>query len=95
MRRLSIVLCFVFVISAVNSNSNPEVEINDGKLQGKFMVTRTGRKFSGFLAIPFAKPPLGELRFEVSDVNLISLTDQSPYLFYYFSYDFGLNCCDY
>lgn len=64
MKLLEVVLFLVSIV-AVYSNY-PEVDIKDGKLKGKFMVTRKGRKFSGFLAIPFAKPPIGELRFKVN-----------------------------
>lgn len=64
MKLLGFILFFVVVV-AVTSDS-PKTKIKDGKLKGKYMVTRTGRKFSGFLAIPFAKPPLGDLRFKVS-----------------------------
>lgn len=65
-------LLFLFLALSVFANDGPEVEISDGKLEGKYMVTRRGRKFSAFLGIPYAKPPLGELRFKVIEYLLIN-----------------------
>ncbi|XP_072375762.1 venom carboxylesterase-6-like [Diabrotica undecimpunctata] len=53
----------VLVCSVVCSDY-PQVTISDGILQGAFLKTRNNRKFSGFNGIPFAKPPVGELRFQ-------------------------------
>lgn len=42
------------------------VEVNQGKLQGQeFESVLTKEPYYGFLGIPYAKPPLGELRFQV------------------------------
>ncbi|XP_037037435.1 putative inactive carboxylesterase 4 isoform X2 [Bradysia coprophila] len=38
-------------------------QINDGEIVGRYMTSRTGRTISGFLGIPFASPPVGNLRF--------------------------------
>nr|QYA71947.1 carboxylesterase [Anoplophora glabripennis]QYA71999.1 carboxylesterase [Anoplophora glabripennis] len=46
------------------SECSPQVQINDGILRGKFMTTKGGRRFSAFLGIPYAKPPIGNLRFK-------------------------------
>lgn len=41
------------------------VETNYGKLQGVMRQSRNGRNFHFFGKIPFAKPPVQNLRFEV------------------------------
>lgn len=62
---------FVSLCAVVLCHDGPEVETSSGKLEGKYMVTKLGRKFSGFLAIPFAKPPLESLRFKVTKYLMI------------------------
>jgi carboxylesterase type B len=36
-----------------------------GKIRGYFKTSHDGRKFSAFEGVPFAKPPIGNRRFEV------------------------------
>ncbi|CAG4950628.1 unnamed protein product [Colias eurytheme] len=43
--------------------SQPVVEVSEGKLQGKIRESDSGSKFFAFKSIPFAKPPINELRF--------------------------------
>ncbi|KAG5895282.1 hypothetical protein JTB14_015148 [Gonioctena quinquepunctata] len=43
---------------------NPTVKICDGELQGCERVDLDGKSFLAFLGIPYAKPPVGELRFK-------------------------------
>lgn len=45
--------------------SEPLVKCEDGKLTGKVMKTREGKNIVAYLGIPFAKPPIGKLRFKV------------------------------
>lgn len=43
----------------------PLVRIGQGDLQGKVMTSRKGRRIHAFQGIPYAEPPVGELRFQV------------------------------
>jgi hypothetical protein len=43
----------------------PIVNISTGSVQSIVSKSREGRKYYEFLGIPYAKPPVGELRFEV------------------------------
>lgn len=47
------------------------MEISDGKLKGTFDKTFEGEQVYAFLGIPYAKPPIGELRFKVKIILLI------------------------
>lgn len=46
---------------------DPIIEISDGKLRGTITVNNEGETIYTFLGIPFAKPPIGDLRFKVSN----------------------------
>ncbi|XP_014362171.2 esterase FE4 [Papilio machaon] len=47
--------------------SAPEVTITDGKLRGKICQSLNGVKFYTFKGIPYAKPPVGDLRFSIPE----------------------------
>jgi len=47
----------------------PIVNTTLGSLQGYTAISRDGREYFGFLGIPFAEPPVGNLRFEVNKIN--------------------------
>lgn len=49
---------------------NPRVCIDDGCLRGTFMKGYQAGPFEAFIGIPFAKPPVGQLRFAVSICEL-------------------------
>ncbi|KAK9511867.1 hypothetical protein O3M35_000440 [Rhynocoris fuscipes] len=44
--------------------AQPTVRIRQGELSGRYMSTVNGRSISAFLGIPYAKPPIGNLRFK-------------------------------
>ena len=46
-----------------SSEARPEVKVKTGVLLGKYRKTRSNKKFSSFTRIPYARPPLGPLRF--------------------------------
>jgi hypothetical protein len=52
-------------------SSSPVVETKLGSVQGIVSASRDGREFYEYRNIPFAKPPVEELRFEVSILSSI------------------------
>lgn len=55
---ISVHICFAFV-----DVDDLTLQINDGEILGRYMTSESGRTISAFLGIPFARPPIGELRF--------------------------------
>ncbi|KAF2904245.1 hypothetical protein ILUMI_01926 [Ignelater luminosus] len=51
-------------ISLSLGEDRPMVEISLGKVRGHYLQSYGGRKFAAFEGIPYAKPPVDELRFE-------------------------------
>lgn len=45
--------------------ATPIVEIKNGTLEGSIKKSKSGRNFYSFRGIPYALPPVGELRFKV------------------------------
>lgn len=64
---LFIILCGIclFVFNANIAYSEPTITISNGTLVGTIMRTRLGREINAYRGIPYAAPPIGELRFKV------------------------------
>ncbi|XP_044020503.1 esterase E4-like [Aphidius gifuensis] len=64
----SIFPIIIITIRLLKSNPvvQPEVTIPLGKILGKYTTTRHGRVINEFIGIPYAKPPINELRFQNS-----------------------------
>lgn len=45
--------------------SDPVVTIEQGSLKGKIQSGVNGQKYYSYQGIPYAEPPIGELRFQV------------------------------
>lgn len=59
--------------TAVSQNSpGPLVNTINGAVQGSYMLSRDGKKIRSFRGIPYAQPPVGDLRFKVR-VKVITL----------------------
>jgi len=51
--------------SSQSSGEAPVLSIQNGLVKGVVSYSRGGRQYYEYLGIPYAKPPVGELRFEV------------------------------
>lgn len=49
------------------SNPSPVVNTENGPVQGRQDYSRNGNKYFSYLSLPFAKPPVGSLRFEAPE----------------------------
>lgn len=52
--------------------SDPVVDTKQGKVKGKVSKNDNGVQFYSFKGMPFAKPPVGELRFAVSKLCFLT-----------------------
>jgi carboxylesterase type B len=57
------IVSFLFVFHFFSLISCEIVEIEDGKVEGTQLQSRLGENFLAFFQIPYAEPPLGDLRF--------------------------------
>jgi carboxylesterase type B len=44
------------------------IDVAEGSLRGKQTTSKSGFKYYSFKGIPYAKPPVGQLRFKVSRI---------------------------
>jgi carboxylesterase type B len=56
----------VLLTSIVAALADDTIVLKQGSLKGHRLTTRKGREILAFQGIPYAKPPVGELRFKVS-----------------------------
>lgn len=50
---------------ATQDEHGPIIETPQGAIQGAWKLTISGRKVQAFMGVPYAKPPVGPLRFKV------------------------------
>ncbi|CAH1407433.1 unnamed protein product [Nezara viridula] len=63
---LTVVLC-VAALGHLVLGENPQVTTSYGTMKGQVLKSRDGRDFFSFTKIPYAKPPVGERRFLISE----------------------------
>ncbi|CAH1407437.1 unnamed protein product [Nezara viridula] len=63
---LAAVLC-VAALGHLVLGENPQVTTSYGTMKGQVLKSRDGRDFFSFTRIPYAKPPVGERRFMISE----------------------------
>ncbi|KAL3287464.1 hypothetical protein HHI36_001935 [Cryptolaemus montrouzieri] len=59
-----LILYIFIVIGQQTCNGSPTAKVIQGSIEGYLAVSYKGKKFSAFEGIPYAKPPIGELRFK-------------------------------
>ncbi|XP_059062290.1 juvenile hormone esterase-like [Achroia grisella] len=59
-----ITFTLVILVCKVRSETRPSVTTPLGEINGYYMKTRTGRGISAFTSIPYAAPPIRDLRFK-------------------------------
>ncbi|CAK1588748.1 unnamed protein product [Parnassius mnemosyne] len=75
--------CLVLTLCAYVLAEQPTLRTPLGELKGHFLKTRGGRQIAAFTAVPYAKPPVDELRFKApipieAWEDTLDATQQSP-----------------
>ena len=60
-----LLLLFAFIYIVRGGNDAPVIEISEGKIKGDEKDSREDRDFFAYRGIPYARAPVGDLRFEV------------------------------
>lgn len=66
MKTFLIILSILFISNHCHGRTaeSLKVRIDDGKIIGRYMTSISGRTIRAFLGIPYAAPPIGDLRFK-------------------------------
>ena len=72
-----------FVVNLIIFTKCEIIQIEDGQLEGTVMTSRKGVDFHAFMGIPYAQPPIGNLRFQAPRQNnnwdgVLNATAYSP-----------------
>jgi hypothetical protein len=64
--KLFLIVCATtLALQAASPHNAPTVHVQQGTLTGTYLTSRYGRNFAAFQGIPYAQPPIGDLRFKV------------------------------
>ncbi len=63
-------LAIVLLFLSLHFGDSVQIFTKQGPVKGKIEKSRVGRDFAAFYGIPYAEPPVGDLRFEVRKSNL-------------------------
>lgn len=58
------VIIVAYYLQRFIRTSDPIVQTQNGRVRGRVGISRNSREYFEFLGIPFAKPPVGNLRFQ-------------------------------
>lgn len=59
---------FVIAVYVELACCDVELQLAKGTIKGKMLTSRDGRPYYSYTGVPYAKPPIGELRFKVYDM---------------------------
>jgi carboxylesterase type B len=58
-----LLILFVCGLSQARTSKDLKVRIDDGRIIGRYLTSESGRTIRAFMGIPYAEPPVGNLRF--------------------------------
>ena len=65
-------ILFVVLLYVVNfclAEDRPRVSTPLGSIEGHYLISHQGNRYEGYEGVPYALPPVGDKRFEVSLIN--------------------------
>lgn len=83
MRLLAFLALLPLALAIQNTKYTPKVETKLGGIVGHYKHSEHGRRYLAFEGIPYAQPPVGELRFQVCENFFRFIFLSSLYLFFY------------
>lgn len=63
---MKIITSLLFCLLAAKFSASVVIPTQHGPVEGTVKTSDLGRNYFHFMGIPYAKPPLGELKFRVS-----------------------------
>lgn len=69
MNHVAVITVTIFLLDLAQGQIYPHVEIPSGKIQGSLLSSMAGVEILSFRGVPYAEPPVGELRFQVKIYN--------------------------
>jgi Carboxylesterase family len=63
MPRVALVFALALGLCGARLSKDLRVRIDDGRIVGRYLTSESGRTIRAFMGIPYAQPPLGNLRF--------------------------------
>lgn len=64
MFKIILLLLQLCALCLARTSSELRVRIDDGRIVGRYLTSESGRSIRAFMGIPYAEPPVGNLRFK-------------------------------
>lgn len=64
MKNLNFLILLSTIVFFAEASTDPIIKFKYGNVKGKYYDLKNGAQAVGFLGVPFAAPPIGELRFK-------------------------------
>lgn len=67
-KEVFVLCCSLLVLSHARTSEKLKVTLPDGsRIVGRYLTSLTGRGIRAFMGVPYAEPPVGDLRFKVNN----------------------------